>query len=138
MSSDVHPLVVIVGLVLVAIFIFPPLVDWYIESNAMLARTAENIAETGVHMADQVCKAQKIIDEIDTRLSTLPEEVIKNYPTKTWEDAKVKVILEKYNDGIELSQNEYLTLAKDLNKYHKLKTKIYDLERLCDIKEILE
>ena len=136
-STTENPFVAITALVLFALFIFPALVDWYVESNAMLVKTAENIAETGVDMIDQFCDAKNIMKEMDARLASLPEEVINSYPTESWEDARVKVILENYKDGVELTQNDYLTLAKDLNKYQKLKTKIYDLERLCDIKEIL-
>lgn len=138
MSQNDNPIITISVLIVFAVVVFPALLNVVVESSATLAKNAETIAKTAVHTADQLCDAQNIIEEIDARLASLPEEVIKNYPTESWEDAKVKVILENYKDGAELTQNDYLTLAEDLNKYHKLKTKIYDLERICDIKEILE
>lgn len=103
--------------------------------NATLGKegNTEKLREFVIDTIDKTCVAQEIIKGNIIKVENITQELIDGLPTDTWQQAKAKVIMQKAFDGIELTDSEYVTLINNLDRYHKLKFGLYDLEILCQL-----
>lgn len=125
-------------LIVFVIFVVPPLTVWAVGNYATYVTAGENTIETVAITAENICSKKQLIQEAEEKIKNIPYIVAESYPVNSERDAAVKDILEKYQQGLELTENEYITVASDLNKHSKLKFGFYQMEKICDIKNFLE
>ena len=79
-----------------------------------------------------------MIDDIKDKIKSIPHQVVASYNTNSDKDENVQRLLRNYQWGIELTDMEFLTIADDIDKHHKIKYGFKDLQTLCKIQQFLK
>jgi len=109
--------------VIVLVYVVPPLATNAIQNYPTYARTAENIAETVPKAVNQLCEANEKIEELKNKLSL---DIINSIPIENEKVAIAKENLISLYNGINLTYEQIQTL-NDIPKYYKLKLDIYHI-----------
>ncbi len=139
--SDVYSKAVgLLGVFLFLILVVPPLSGavFGLFVDGSVERYAETTKDVVVTTSEIVCSQQYVISDIENKIKSIPFEVVESYNTNSEKDENVQRLLTNYQMGLELTEMEFLTIAEDVDKHHKMKYGFDDLQKLCQIQQFLK
>ena len=139
--SDVYSKAVgLLGVFLFLILVVPPLSGavFGLFVDGSVERYAETTKDVVVTTSEIVCSQQYVISDIENKIKSIPFEVVESYNTNSEKDENVQRLLTNYQMGLELTEMEFLTIAEDVDKHHKMKYGFDDLQKLCEIQQFLK
>ncbi len=134
-------------LLIFVFFIVPQLID--LNNSGTVQDSVENtvevvedvvpvITDSIINASKQLCSKQQMLDALEDKIKSIPYEVVSSYNTNSEKDENVQKLLQNYQWGIKLTEMEFLTIADDINKHHKIKYGFNDLLELCTLKQFLK